>query len=283
METDMTGRNPARAAHLVAALIMAIAISALSAGAASAKVLYDNIPKTLPANFASIGFEATSTSELGGEVELTKVSAKHAQNLTVSAVMSSWACQSGGWNTDDCVTTPGATFSQPITLKLYSVGELGDAIGPIAQATQTFAIPYRPSASPQCRGELAGTWWSTRGSGKHVTHACSNGIASRITFAPVNVAAPVPKQLIVSLAYNTESYGAAPTGEEGPVNSLNVALSESWEGTLTRGADPTEGLYANSNWDQMYCGSSASLDMFAFTGTCWGSEGGYQPVIELQS
>jgi hypothetical protein len=278
----MTGRIPGRVAQLAAAILVAVAFSAIAVGAASAKVLYDNIPKTLPANFASIGFEATSTSELGGEVELTKASTKHAENLTVSAVMSSWACQSGGWSTDDCVTTPGATFSTPITLKLYSVSALGEPVGPIAQATQSFEIPYRPSASPQCKGELAGTWWSTQGRGKHVTHACANGLASRITFAPVNIAAPVPKQLIVSLAYNTETYGAEPTGEEGPVNSLNVALSESWEGTLSKGADPSEGLYANSNWNEMYCGSSSSLGTFAFTGTCWGPEGGYQPVIEVQ-
>jgi len=87
--------------------------------------------------------------------------------------------------------------------------------------------------------------------------------------------------MIVSLAYNTATYGANPTGLEGPENSLNVALSESWEGTLSKGADPTEGLYANSSSNEMYCGSSASLNTFAFTGTCWGAEGGYQPVIEV--
>jgi len=277
----MNGRIPRSIATLAAALLACGALTAIAASGASAKTVYDNIPKTLPANFASIGFEATSTSELGGEVELTKVSAKKAENLSVTAVMSSWACESGSWSADDCTTTPGATFSWPITLKLYGVGGGGEPVGPIAEETQTFAIPYRPSASPQCRGELAGTWWSTAGRGKHQTHSCSNGIASAITFAPVRVAAPTPKQLIVSLAYNTETYGAEPTGEEGPENSLNVALSESWEGTLSRGSQPTEGLYANSKWNEMYCGSSSSLGTFAFTGTCWGPEGGYQPVIKV--
>jgi hypothetical protein len=279
----MTGRIPGRAVRLAAVLLTAAAISAISAGAASAKVLYDNIPKTLPANFASIGFEATSTAELGGEVELTKTSAKHAENLTVSAVMSSWACESGSWSEDNCLTTPGASFDWPITVKLYSVGALGEPGALLGEQTQEFAIPYRPSASPQCKGELAGTWWSTQGHGKHVTHACANGIASRITFAPVSIGAPVPKQVIVSLAYNTQTYGAHPTGLAGPENSLNVALSESWEATLSKGVDPTEGLYANSNWSEMYCGSSTDLNTFAFTGTCWGAEGGYQPVVEVTS
>jgi len=86
-----------------------------------------------------------------GEVELTKASAKHAENLTVSAVMSSWACQSGGWSTDNCVTTPGAKFSQPITLKLYGVGALGEPAGPIAQTTQTFEIPTDPRPARSAR------------------------------------------------------------------------------------------------------------------------------------
>lgn len=277
----MSGRIPGRAVKLAAAILVAVAVSAIGAGAASAKVVYNNIPKVLPANFASIGFAATSTSELGGEVELTKVSANHAENLGVTAVMSSWTCQSGSWNEDNCVTTPGSTFAWPITVKLYEVGAGGEPVGPIAQETQTFNIPYRPSASPQCKGELAGTWLWTHGSGKKATHACANGLATAIAFAPLTVTAPVPKKLIVSLAYNTENYGAHPTGEEGPENSLNVALSESWEGTLSRGSDPTEGLYANSNYSAMYCGSSEHLDMFAFTGTCWGEEGGYQPVIKV--
>jgi hypothetical protein len=277
----MAGRIPRRAAQLAAALLLATAFSALTAGMASAGVLYNNIPKTLPANFASIGFEATSTAELGGEVELTKASAKHAQSLTVSAVMSSWTCQNGSWSADNCETTPGATFQWPITVKLYSVGAGGEPGALLGEQTQEFAIPYRPSASPQCKGSLAGTWWSTAGKGKHVTHACSNGIASLVTFSPVTVAPPVPKQLIVSLAYNTATYGAHPTGVEGPENSLNVALSESWEGTLSKGSDPTEGLYANSNWSEMYCGSSTSLGTFSFTGTCWGPEGGYQPVFKV--
>lgn len=278
----MYGRIPTRAAKLAAAILVAVGALAISAGAASAMVVYNNVPKTLPANFASIGFEATSTSEFGGEVELTKSSPKKPEALTVTAVMSSWACENGSWSADNCVTAPGATFKWPITVKLYNVGAGGEPVGPIAQETEEFAIPYRPSASPECRGELAGTWWSTQGKGKHVTHSCSNGIAAPITFAPLTLAAPVSNKLIVSIAYNTETYGAHPTGTEGPENSLNVALSESWEGTLTKGADPTEGLYANSNWNEMYCGSYATLDTFAFTGTCWGPEGGYQPVIEVK-
>lgn len=279
----MTGRIPGRLAALLATSLLLVCASAIGAGAASAKVVYDNVPKTLPANFASISFEATSTAELGGEVELTKTSAKHAQRLAVTAVMSSWTCQSGSWNADNCVTSPGAKFTWPITLKLYGVGAGGEPVGPITEETQSFNIPYRPSASPECRGELAGTWLYTHGSGKHAVHACANGLAAPIAFAPLTVSAPVPKKLIVSLAYNTETYGAHPTGEEGPEDSLNVAISESWEGTLSRGSHPADGVYVNSNYNEMYCGSSATLNTFSFGGACWGEEGGYQPVIKVSA
>jgi hypothetical protein len=51
----------------------------------------------------------------------------------------------------------GATFSQPITLNIY---DPSDTVNPNASATQTFAVPYRPSASIKCIG---GRWyqWSS--------------------------------------------------------------------------------------------------------------------------
>jgi len=114
-----------------------------------------------------------------------------------------------------------------------------------------------------------------------VTHACSNGLASRITFAPVNVSAPVPKQLIVSLAYNTETYGAAPTGEEGPVNSLNVALSESWKARSPRAQTPRKGCTPTRT--RAGCTAAAHRRLTPSPSpNVLGPEGGYQPVIEVQ-
>src|SRR6185312_15991887 len=101
METHMSGRIPARVVRLAAALLTAVAVAAVTAAAASAAVVYDNVPAKLPGNFASIGFAATSTTEFGGEIELTGTARKQP---SVTVVMSSWACQSGGWNTEDCST-----------------------------------------------------------------------------------------------------------------------------------------------------------------------------------
>jgi hypothetical protein len=48
--------------------------------------------------------------------------------------------------TGTCVTTPGDTYNVPITFNVYNVGT-GNVVGTqIVSVTQTFAIPYRPSA-----------------------------------------------------------------------------------------------------------------------------------------
>ena len=73
-------------------------------------------------------------------------------------VMSDWACEHGHWyvpvgtvatNGDGpCVTPPGATFSQAITLNIYAVvpGAPPQPGALIHTTTQTFQIPFRPSS-----------------------------------------------------------------------------------------------------------------------------------------
>ena len=53
----------------VAALVAAALTTSLAAGSAiAAGVVYDAIPSPLPPNVASLGYEATSTSEFGDYV-----------------------------------------------------------------------------------------------------------------------------------------------------------------------------------------------------------------------
>ena len=96
----------------IATILGVCAFTALAAApGASATVVYNNVPKPLPGNVVSQAFEATSTSEFGGQVSFAGT-ARH--NPRLSVVMSSWACQSGGASTGDCSTTPGAKFTEPI-------------------------------------------------------------------------------------------------------------------------------------------------------------------------
>lgn len=89
----------------------------------------------------------------------------------------------------------------------------------------------------------------------------------------------------MTVAYNT-SY-SEPALPSGPYDSLNVAISESWEKTLTVGTDPTPALYVESNSSEMCCGSPASPSALVPSGLepgneCWEEWGGYQPVIEVK-
>jgi hypothetical protein len=74
----------------------------------------------------------------------------------------------------------------------------------IATSTQTFNVPYRPSASPKC-GD--GGWLTP-------SKECKNGLADDVTFNFSH--ATLPLQVVYAISY--------PPGSE-PSNSLNVALT----------------------------------------------------------
>ena len=228
----------------LAALVGLITVGLVSApttvGASSgASTIYDSTVSPLPGNQVSESFEATQTSQFGNQVAFSSGSGRILTSAVVT--LSSWGCQSGGWSTDDCSTTPGSTFSEPITLNLYNVGAGGTAVGSrITTLTKTFNIPYRPSAdinyTTDCANDaaadsvpvsdFAGTWFDA--SDGH----CYNGFATNVTFTFGHTR--VPSKLIYGIAYNTSDYGASPYGDSTACHSsaagcgydsLNVALA----------------------------------------------------------
>jgi hypothetical protein len=249
METDMVGRIPTRAARFLAALFAAGTLLAVAAGAAGATgtVIYNNIASPLPGNVASQAFEATQTSEWGGQIE---TAGPTPDTTKVSVAMSSWACESGGAEDGSCKSAAGAKFAWPVTLHIYTVGT-GNAVGTqIAGLTRTFKMPYRPSANVKCTGEHLGGWVN-RG-------ICYHGKLFKITFTLVGVT--IPSHAIVSVSYNTSDYGVAPTHCTGvdacPYDALNVGAME---GAPTVGKDPQpESAYVNSTWSGAYCDAGLS-------------------------
>lgn len=193
-----------------------------SASAATANV-FSNIPSPLASNYPSLGFEATQTSSFGLEADLGGTG-RFLNDVTV--VMSSWACETGGWNTA-CVTTPGATFSHPITVNLYNVDASHNLGSLIATQTQTVEIPYRPSSDPLCSD--ARQWRDSAGN-------CFNGYAFTVTTDFTAQNKVLPENVAVVVAYNTAHYGATPIGVTGPYDSLNVAVVNSV---------PSAGAYGN--------------------------------------
>ena len=248
--------------------------TAVSASAAGPKpVVYNSIPKNLAGNYPSHAFQAQQTSEFGDKVQFAPGTTNQLKQVTL--VMSSWACQQGTWNSG-CVTTPGARFAVPITLKVYNVGG-GDVPGTlIAASTKTFKIPFRPSADPTCAAPEK--YKATDG-------ICYNGKAVRISFAFGGQA--LPTDVIWGVSYNTSGYGYSPKGYSNPCNStvqgcpydsLNVGAGST---APTVGTDQyPSGVFLNSATPGAYCdGGTGGTNTFRLDNGCWT---GFNPMIRFK-
>ena len=255
----------------VAGIITVIAIPI--AAHASSSAIYNNIPNPQPGNVVSLAFEATGTSEFGGQVGFEGAARS---NPTVTVLMSSWGCENGNWHSNNCSTTPGKTFSVPITLNVYNVGTgttQGSAPGSlITSLTKTFAIPYRPSADTRCFGDQIGKWFST------ADNTCYNGFATPISFDLANVT--LPAQAVISVAYNTTDYGhnkvgpslCSATAAGCGYDSLNVGTVDS----LTVGSQPKPNdAYQDTVYDSC---TDGSINPFGLDVGCWT---GQQPAFKV--
>jgi hypothetical protein len=256
------------------ALTFAMAMFALSAFS-QGQTIYNSIPTTLDGNYPSQPFQAQQASEFGDRIQFAIGGRKV---IRVTQTMSSWGCQSGAWYSADCVTTPGATFSHPITLNIYNVGP-GNSVGSlVGSVTQTFNIPYRPSADMvNCIGTNLGKWYDA------ASGTCFNGYATNITF---NVSAlTVPNQVIYGIAFNTSNYGYSPIGPSAcsasaagcGYDSLNVALGS---GAPSVGTDTApDDAYFNTITAAWYCdGGSGGTGTFRLDAGCWT---GFDPLVKF--
>ena len=261
----------------VVAAITAVAGSALAAGASSgggtkSSVVYNSVvPNGPPSNLPSEAFEAQSVSQFGAAVTF----AGTARNLTsVTVGMSSFACVTGSWDGSSgaCSTPTGATFSQPITLKIYNPSQDG-GVTPgslITSVTQTFAIPYRPSSSSKCASDPDRPYgWYSPG-----LKRCFNGITDNVTFNISGVT--LPNNIVYGIVYNTSNYGPSPYGVTGPYDSLNVALSN--ESDVTAGS--TGSIWLNSSWNGAYQDGGATTGTFRADGASWSP---YVPAVQFKA
>ena len=278
-----------RVIALLAAVVAALALSAAPAGASTNSTVYDgSYSGALPGNLPSVGAEAYSFNEFGDQVTF----AGTARTLsTVRVTMSSWACQQGTWNNHDCVTTPGATFSVPITLKIYNASVAGPngTVVPgsvFANVTKTFTIPYRPTANLQhCNNGngFAGEWWD------RAVASCFNGKAHNITFNLKSLGLTLPDTVVIGVAYNTSDYGYNPIGQTAcnsteagcPYDSLNIGLGTS--GVLVGSKQYADTVFQNAAYGSDLCDNGAVAQTNVFNldspdNACWG---GYTPAFQV--
>ena len=217
-------------------------IGTLLAASAYGQVIFNNIPSPLPGNVASAGPEAYSYVELGDGLTFAP---GPRTVYKIKVIMSDWACVSGHWTGSPsiCVTPPGSTFQQAITMNIYSV--TGTTPGPLINTqTQTFTIPYRPSSTPAlCAGDNT-RWFDAADA------TCYHGLAFPIEFDFNGLT--LPNSVIVTLAFNTSTAGPAPLGTGNPCNStpqgcpydsLNVSAQDGVPAVGTN-VDPN-GIFVN--------------------------------------
>ena len=260
-------------------------------------LVYDSTISPNPGNVPSQSFEATGTVELGNQISLSGT----ARVLnTVTVQLSSWACQSGSWtgSPSACSTAPGATFAVPITFNVFGVGP-ASANGPstagalLASDTQTFNVPYRPSADPTDCPSTPNEWFDA-GLAK-----CFNGFFTEVLFNFGHVT--LPNNVIYGITYNTNTSGFHPTGTPGPVDSLNVAMSQQ-PSAPSVGSNTYPGTaYVDihgGGYQGNYCdGGAAGISVFRIdepsnwpasdgtTSGCWSVSGNtapwYVPAVQL--
>ena len=246
-----------------AMLVIAVAIAAVLGGAAAratnaTSVVYDAVPSTLPANVASVGFQATSTSEFGDYVHL---GGSNRALRSVTVTMSDWALYSD-YTGDSRYSGDPSNWTHTITLNVYSshLGANGAPDTLLASKTQTVTIPWRPAADPgtdpgQC-GVNSTQWYDS------ATQTCNNGLAFNVTFDLGSSNVTLPDDVIVGVAYNTETYGASPIGSTGPYDSLNVGVASSQ--TASVGSDDSaDNVFWNTSHGGFYTdGGAAGVGIF---------------------
>lgn len=261
-------------------LFFTVLLVVFGATQAFGQKIYDNIPNPFPGNLPSIGYEANQADQFGDRVQF----AGTARTLTtVVQGLSSWGCQSGHWYDGLCSTALGATFSHPITLNIYNVG-VGNQVGTlIATTTQTFAIPYRPSAdNVNCTGANAGKWFDA------TSATCFNGYATKITFNLTGLGIVVPNQVIYGIKYNTTHYGTPAIGESAPCYTSSGGCGYDSLNVLTTAVAPTVGVnpapsdaYFSTLTAANYCdGGAAGTGTFRLDAGCWL---GFKPTVTFNA
>lgn len=181
----------------------------LGSSAASAEIIYDNLPNPMPGNVASQGYECCQVSEYGDEVSFSGT----ARSLTnVSVLLSDWA-KFSTYSSNPAYDSAG--WMATLTLNLYA-DDAGAPGALLATRTITPLILWRPEADG-CDGAGDGYTSSVDG-------GCYHGLGQVVTFDFSGTV--VPDDVIFGLAYNTSTYGADPIGTTGPYDSLNFGFGD---------------------------------------------------------
>lgn len=219
--------------------------------AAASTVVYDALPSVSPdTSYPSQPFQAQQTSEFGDKVHLGGT-ARDLSSVTVTMV--TWAPYSE-WSSD-ARYTDADSWNHPVTLNVYDdsvTGGVPDTL--LATTTEDVSIPWRPAGDPTCPTY---TPTSTTHAWRDSTGTCNFGYAFNATFDLSTSGVTLPDDVIIGVAYNTNTWGYAPIGQTGPYDSLNVAVPPSQPVSVGEDAD-TDAVFWNTKTAAWYTDGGAA-------------------------
>ena len=222
--------------------------------------IYDSTVSPLPHSMPSMAYFARSTAESGDNIVFAGAKRRLA---SVTVTLEDWALRS------TYPTWPAVACQYPITLKLYTVDHSGANPAPgtlIVSSTKTFDIPWRPEPDPTC---ATPTYWRAPDNG-----VCYSSVPVNVTFDLAALNVDLPAEIVYGIAFNTQSYGTAPTGVDGPYNSLNLAVAPA---PSIGGDAELSAFFYNSTFAGFYADGGASG-----TGTFRRDTGySYTPAIQV--
>ena len=199
-----------------------IALSASVCTSASADVIYTNIPVELdPTGYYSQPYQAESLAEFGDRINF---GGDDRLLTSVTAWMDSYAGASDWTNYGGNTVVGGvAGYMHDFTFNIYEAGSGSLPGALLGSVTQSQFVRYETG------GALGGLF--------------------AMTFDLSGLSLLAPDSIVYGLAFNTETYGANPTGSSGPYNGLNFALSMEGASGITTGSNANLGdvFWANAN------------------------------------
>jgi len=246
--------------------------------------VYDSTITPIPGSIPSYGAEAYAFNELGNEVTLASTLSP-LSNVVVT--MESWTCGNYLLGSTPCITTPGTSYPESITLDLYQAATGGIPGSLIASDTQTFNIPFRPSADPTNCGAGSSKWYDNAATaalfGVTADNTCHNGLASNITFDFSSQNIMLPSTVVYGISY-TDHYGPVPTaGSNNPADSLNIAFTTA-SANVSVGSDTIPGdIFINdgyANNTNIFCTTVTPGTFMAANDDCAGVSGS-PPVNDI--
>lgn len=211
-----------------------------SSAFAATSVIYNALPSVDPAtSYPSQPFQAQQVYEFGDLIHLGGTD-RVLNSITVT--MSDYALYST-YSSDSRYMDNQVSWTHPITLNVYNVvtgtpNTVGTLLGSV---TQAITIPWRPVGDDTC--PLA---YGTDHQWRDSTDRCNYGYAFNATFDLSGLNLTLPEDIIVSVAFNTQSYGVTPMGVDGPYNSLNVAVPDN-QAVIVGSNDPNS-VFLSSTW-----------------------------------